>query len=91
VSVEIADGEQVAIVGPSGSGKTTMLTIMGTLERPSARPEHEAIVGCRDGRSMLLGQSRSALPLKARSASDLAAARCRMPYAAVVIAANLSV
>jgi putative ABC transport system ATP-binding protein len=36
VSVEIADGEQIAIVGPSGSGKTTMLTIMGTLERPSA-------------------------------------------------------
>jgi putative ABC transport system ATP-binding protein len=35
VSVEIRDGEQVAIVGPSGSGKTTMLTIMGTLERPS--------------------------------------------------------
>ena len=36
VSVEIADGDQVAILGPSGSGKTTMLTIMGTLERPSA-------------------------------------------------------
>jgi putative ABC transport system ATP-binding protein len=35
VSVEIGDGERVAIVGPSGSGKTTMLTIMGTLERPT--------------------------------------------------------
>jgi putative ABC transport system ATP-binding protein len=35
VSVEVGDGERVAIVGPSGSGKTTMLTIMGTLERPS--------------------------------------------------------
>jgi putative ABC transport system ATP-binding protein len=33
VSVEIPDGDQVAVVGPSGSGKTTMLTIMGTLER----------------------------------------------------------
>ena len=32
----IADGEQVAVVGPSGSGKTTMLTILGTLERPTA-------------------------------------------------------
>jgi len=36
VSVEIANGDQVAVVGPSGSGKTTMLTIMGTLERASA-------------------------------------------------------
>jgi putative ABC transport system ATP-binding protein len=36
VSVQIEGAERVAIVGPSGSGKTTMLTIMGTLERPSA-------------------------------------------------------
>jgi putative ABC transport system ATP-binding protein len=36
VSLEIPDGDQVAVVGPSGSGKTTMLTIMGTLERASA-------------------------------------------------------
>ena len=36
VSVGIAGGEQVAVVGPSGSGKTTMLTILGTLERPTA-------------------------------------------------------
>jgi putative ABC transport system ATP-binding protein len=36
VSVVIAAGDQVAVVGPSGSGKTTMLTILGTLERPSA-------------------------------------------------------
>jgi putative ABC transport system ATP-binding protein len=36
VSVEIPAGDQVAVVGPSGSGKTTMLTIMGTLERPTS-------------------------------------------------------
>jgi putative ABC transport system ATP-binding protein len=36
VTVEIPDGDQVAVVGPSGSGKTTMLTIMGTLERPTS-------------------------------------------------------
>jgi putative ABC transport system ATP-binding protein len=35
VSIEIETGEQVAIIGPSGSGKTTMLTILGTLERPT--------------------------------------------------------
>ena len=32
-----ATGDQVAVVGPSGSGKTTMLTILGTLERPTQR------------------------------------------------------
>ena len=36
VSVDVRSGEQVAVVGPSGSGKTTMLTVLGTLERPSS-------------------------------------------------------
>ncbi len=36
VSVVIPAGNQVAVVGPSGSGKTTMLTILGTLERPTS-------------------------------------------------------
>jgi len=36
VSIEIPDGDQVAVVGPSGSGKTTMLTVLGTLERPTS-------------------------------------------------------
>jgi putative ABC transport system ATP-binding protein len=36
VSIEIGAGEQVAVVGPSGSGKTTMLTVLGTLERPTS-------------------------------------------------------
>ncbi len=36
VSVEVESTEQVAVVGPSGSGKTTMLTVLGTLERPSS-------------------------------------------------------
>ncbi len=42
VSVEIDAGDQVAVVGPSGSGKTTMLTILGTLERPSSGEVHVA-------------------------------------------------
>ncbi|HEY5428322.1 MAG TPA: ABC transporter ATP-binding protein [Solirubrobacteraceae bacterium] len=44
VSVEIPGGDQVAVVGPSGSGKTTMLTILGTLERPSSGQVH--VAGC---------------------------------------------
>jgi putative ABC transport system ATP-binding protein len=35
VNARIPERDQVAVVGPSGSGKTTMLTIMGTLERPT--------------------------------------------------------
>ena len=36
VSVEVRTGDRVAVVGPSGSGKTTMLTVLGTLERPTS-------------------------------------------------------
>ena len=40
VTVEVPDGDQVAVVGPSGSGKTTMLTILGTLERATSGRVH---------------------------------------------------
>jgi putative ABC transport system ATP-binding protein len=36
VSIEIPEGDRLAVVGPSGSGKTTMLTVLGTLERPTS-------------------------------------------------------
>ena len=35
VSVEINEGEFVAIMGPSGCGKTTLLNIMGLLDNPT--------------------------------------------------------
>jgi putative ABC transport system ATP-binding protein len=35
LTIDVPEGEQLAVVGPSGSGKTTLLTVMGTLERPT--------------------------------------------------------
>jgi putative ABC transport system ATP-binding protein len=36
VSLEIGDGEFVAIMGPSGCGKSTLLNLLGLLDSPSA-------------------------------------------------------
>ena len=36
VSLELPDGDYVAVMGPSGSGKSTLLNILGCLDRPSS-------------------------------------------------------
>jgi len=36
ISLEVGNGESLAIVGPSGSGKSTLLHIMGTLDRATS-------------------------------------------------------
>ena len=36
VSMELDEGDNIAILGPSGSGKSTLLNIIGTLDKPDS-------------------------------------------------------
>jgi NitT/TauT family transport system ATP-binding protein len=50
VSLDIADGETVALIGPSGCGKSTLLGIVGGLLQPTAG--HVALSGPRPAESL---------------------------------------
>jgi putative ABC transport system ATP-binding protein len=53
VSLEIAEGDHVALIGPSGSGKSTLMHLLGGLDRPTTG---ELRVGGRDIATLSAGE-----------------------------------
>jgi ABC-type nitrate/sulfonate/bicarbonate transport system ATPase subunit len=64
VSLEVADGEFVAIVGPSGCGKTTLMNVMAGFLRPdSGTVQVDSAVRTKpDAKGILISQQGSVFP-----------------------------
>jgi ABC-type nitrate/sulfonate/bicarbonate transport system ATPase subunit len=64
ISLEIADGETVAIVGPSGCGKSTLMSIVSGFQRPDAGSvQVDGLEQYRpNSRGILISQSGSVFP-----------------------------
>ena len=45
LSLDIATGEQLAVIGPSGAGKTTFLEVLACARPPSARTGRHPALG----------------------------------------------
>ncbi len=60
VSLDVPEGDFLALMGPSGSGKTTLLNLLGGLDRPSSGTVHVAgeDVGRASGRRLARWRAR---------------------------------
>ena len=58
VSLEVKNGELVALLGPSGSGKTTLLRIIAGLERPDPEPAGSVLFEGQDVTNQRTGERR---------------------------------
>ncbi|HVW92837.1 MAG TPA: ABC transporter ATP-binding protein [Devosia sp.] len=71
LSLEVAQGEFLAIVGPSGSGKTTTMRLIGGFELPDA------------GRVLIAGEDVTALPPERRDVNTVFQSYALFPHLSV--------